>query len=264
MFGIVNTARKAVYEAANIIQQFSRKTDLKIKNKEGVNKFVSLVVQKTEHKIIEVIRKTYPEHNIISEQNGHTNNFTSDYTWIIDPLNGSTNFIHNHPSYCTSIAVRYKDKITHGVIFDFNKSDFYYAINGKGAFLNDKRIRVSNVKQMNMALIGVGFPSDNLKTIEAYFRIFREISLQTSGQRRSGSVALDLAYVAAGILDGFWEFSLNNWDFAAGVLLIKEAGGFVTDFKGESGLLNSGNIVAGNYLVCEQLLSIIANNIDLV
>ena len=265
MSGIINTAKNAAYEAANIIQQYARKKkDLKIVNKDGVNNFVTIADKNAEDKIIEIIKKTYPEHNILSEEIGYINNSDSHYTWIIDPLDGTTNFIHNHPNYCVSIAVKFKNKITHAVIFDFNKSDLYFAEYGKGAYVNDKRLRVSIVQQMSKALIGTGFPSYDLKKIEVYLSIFKEISLQSSGQRRSGSAALDLAYVAAGFLDGFWEFSLKPWDIAAGYLLIKEAGGITTDFNGEQDFLQSGNIIAGNHHVSDKLLNIISNYKDLM
>jgi myo-inositol-1(or 4)-monophosphatase len=246
MSGIINIATKAAYLAANIIQQGSRNpANLRIEKKAGVNNYVTELDKKSEQIIIDTIKKAYPNHNILSEETGLEEN-NSDCTWIIDPIDGTTNFIHSHPEYSISIAFKQGDKVTHGIIFDPNRNDLYRAELGKGAYLNDKRLRVSKINYLEDALIGTGFPTYDMSILDKYLAIFKELLINTSGQRRSGSAALDLAYVAAGYLDGFWEFNLKQWDIAAGYILIKEAGGLVTDFNNTQEFWQTGSIVAGN------------------
>lgn len=257
MSAIINIATKAAYHAANAIQQGSQnRANLRVEKKSGVNNYVTELDKKSEQIIIDTIKKAYPEHNILSEESG-IHNKNSDFTWIIDPIDGTTNFIHGHPEYCISIAFRQQDKITHGVIFDPNRNDLYRAEIGKGAYLNDKRLRVSKVNYLEDALIGTGFPTYDMSILDKYLAIFKEMLQNTSGHRRCGSAALDLAYVAAGYLDGFWEFNLQPWDVAAGYILIKEAGGLVTDFNNTSEFWKNGNIVAGNTKILPELLKVI-------
>ena len=168
--------------------------------------------------------------------------------------------MHGHPQYCISIALKEKHKITHAIIFDPNRNDLYKAEIGKGAFLNDKRLRVST-NNIGSALIATGFPTCDLENIDKYLAIFKDVTLATVGQRRCGSAALDLAYVAAGYVDGFWEFNLNTWDVAAGLLLVKEAGGSVIDFQGKQHTGSSGSIIAGNAKVISPLHKIIQKHL---
>ena len=261
MSAIINIATKAAYLAANVIQQGSQnKANLKVEKKSGINNYVTELDKKAEQIIIDSIKKAYPEHNILAEESGSHNN-NSDFTWIIDPIDGTTNFIHGHPEYSISIAFKQHDKVTHGVIFDPNRNDLYHAEAGKGAYLNDKRLRVSKINYLEDALIGTGFPTYDMNILDKYLAIFKEMLQNTAGHRRSGSAALDLAYVASGCLDGFWEFNLQPWDVAAGYILVKEAGGLVTDFNNTSDFWKNGNIVAGNPKILPELLKVIQKHL---
>ncbi|MBP9742660.1 MAG: inositol monophosphatase [Burkholderiales bacterium] len=265
MSGIINIATKAAYLAGNLIQQASRNPGaLKIKKKVGNNNYVTDLDIKSEQIIIETIKKAFPEHNILSEEIGEQNN-QSEYTWIIDPIDGTTNFIHGNPQYSISIALKYQGNITHGVIFDPNRNDLYSAELGRGAYVNDKRLRVAKTNYLEDALIGTGFPTYDMEILDKYLLIFKDMLLNSGGQRRAGSAALDLAYVAAGYLDGFWEFKLNSWDIAAGYILIKEAGGVVTDFNNTQNFFINPNtassIVAGNPKILVELLKVIQNRL---
>ena len=259
MSAFLNIATKAAYLAGNLIQQGSRNlSNLQIEKK-GHNDYVTELDKKSEQLIFDTIKKAYPEHNLLGEESGFIDN-KSEYTWVIDPIDGTTNFMHGHPQYSISIALKQKNKITNGVVFDPNRNDLYSAEIGKGAFLNDRRLRVST-NNMENALIATGFPAIKSDTIDKYLAIFKDVLLTTSGQRRAGSAALDLAYLAAGYVDGFWEFDLKEWDVSAGCLLVKEAGGMVTDFQGQQHNGQSGNIVAGNPKIISQLQKIIKKHI---
>lgn len=255
--GFKNTATKAAYRAGNAIQQGSRNlADVLITTK-GPKDLVTDLDKLAEKIIIETIKSVYPDHNIYAEESGAEDN-NSEYTWIIDPIDGTVNFAHGHPQYCVSIALRHNNDIILGVIFDPNRNDIYTAELGKGAYLNERRIRVTKATNLRNALIATGFPSIDQLTIDKYLTIFKDLTVKTMGQRRMGSAALDLAYVAAGYVDGFWEFNLKPWDFAAGYLLVKEAGGVVSDFNGDNkDFWVNGNILAGNPKILSELLKII-------
>jgi len=254
---LINIATKAARNASKIIVRATDRLDtLKITEK-SKNDFVTEIDEQVEQEIINVILDAYPDHAILGEESGSTGN--SDYTWIIDPIDGTTNFIHGHPHFCISIAVQYKDSIEHGLIYDPLRQELFTATRGSGAFLNDRRIRVTQHKQLSGALIATGFGQKNLKDIELYLKIFTAVMPQAAGIRRSGSAALDFAYVACGRLDGFWEMHLAPWDMAAGSLLVKEAGGIVGDFQGKNGFLTSGNVIAGNTSLFNGLLEVIKN-----
>lgn len=255
----INIATKAAYLAGNLIQHGSRDLSKIMIEKKGQNDFVTELDKKSEAIIKKTILQANPTHNILGEETGSLDN-NSEYTWIIDPIDGTTNFMHGYPHYSISIALKHKDKITNAVIFNPNTNDLFTAETGKGAYLNDKRIRVSN-NSLEYAIIGTGFPSYDMSIMEQYLKIFKEINLKTSGQRRTGSAALDLAYVAAGYLDGFWEYDLRSWDVAAGILLIKEAGGIVLNFNAKPHNGERGNIIAANPKIINQLQKIIKNNI---
>ncbi len=261
MSGPINIAIKAAYAAGNLIQHESRYiSSIKIEKK-GHNNYVTELDKKAEKTIISIIKKAFPNHNILAEESGEEKN-DSEYTWIIDPIDGTTNFMHNNPQYCVSIALKHLNKITHAVVFDPNRNDLYKAEIGKGAYLNDQRIRVTNTSNIQDSLIATGFPTYDMSQIDKYLLIFKDMLLNTTGQRRFGSAALDLAYVAAGYLDGFWEFNLKPWDIAAGFLLVKEAGGMVTDFQEKQDFWqNGGNIIAANSKIIKQMLNIIQKNL---
>jgi myo-inositol-1(or 4)-monophosphatase len=257
--GIINIATKAAYEAANAIQLGSRDMGKLHIEKKGHNNYATELDKKAEQIIIDIIRKAHPTHNILAEESGEDNN-NSEYTWIIDPIDGTTNFMHTHPQYSISIGFKEGDKVTQGVILDPNRNDLYHAEAGKGAYLNDKRIRVTKVSYLEDALLATGFPhyhNNDSSLLDKYLALFKDMLMHTQGHRRQGSAALDMAYVAAGYLDGFWEFSLSPWDFAAGYIIVKEAGGIVTDFAGNQDFWTSGNIVAANPKLISEILKVI-------
>lgn len=256
--GTLNIAVQAAYNAGNIIQQETRNLSRIKIDRKGHNNFVSEVDKKAEQIIINTVLKAFPSHNIFGEEHGFIDN-KSSITWIIDPIDGTTNYIHGHPQYSISIAVKDNDKITHGVIFDPNRNDIYTAELGKGAQLNNSRIRVSTTANLADSLLATGFPTYDMTLLERYLPIFREMLLSTAGQRRAGSAALDLAYVAAGMVDGYWELNLKIWDIAAGCLLVKEAGGLVCDFAGGQSMLETGDIIAANPKIINQILKLIQN-----
>ncbi len=260
MSGILNIATKAAYLAANAIQQGSRNLSNLVIAQKGENDYVTELDKKSEQIIIDTIKKAFPSHNIFSEESGHEDN-NSEFTWIIDPIDGTTNFMHGHPQYSISIGIKYQNQVKYGIVFDPNRNDLYKAELGKGAYLNDKRIRVSKVGQIKEALIATGFPTYDMSIIDKYLIIFKEMLINSAGHRRCGSAALDLAFVAAGCLDGFWEFNLKPWDFAAGFLLVKEAGGLVTDFQNKQDFWVNGNILAGTPKILPQMLKIIQKHL---
>ncbi|MCB1915418.1 MAG: inositol monophosphatase [Rhodocyclaceae bacterium] len=256
MHPMLNIAVKAARRAGNIINRAS--TDLahiKIESK-SANDYVTEVDRAAEAAIIDVLRDAYPGHAILAEESGGTGP-EGEYQWIIDPLDGTTNFIHGFTQYAVSIALAKNGVVDQAVVFDPVANDLYTASRGGGAFLNERRIRVSKRTRMNEALVGTGFPFREFDHIDAYLAMFREVAQKTAGIRRPGSAALDLAYLAAGRYDAFWEMGLKPWDMAAGALLVQEAGGLVSDLGGESAFLASGNVVAGTPKIFGQLLPII-------
>ena len=260
MHPALNIAIKAARRAGQIINRASNDLDLlKVETKQP-NDFVTEVDRKAEAAIIETLQDAYPQYAILAEESGATAGrgvSDSEYEWIIDPLDGTTNFIHGLPQYAVSIALAKAGVIEQAVIFDPNRNELYTASKGGGAFLNERRIRVSRRAKLQDALIGTGFPYRMFEHVDTYLAIFKELSQKTAGQRRPGASSLDLAYVACGRYDGFWEFGLAPWDMAAGSLLISEAGGLVSDMRGEATYLSSGNIIAGTPKVFAPLLSII-------
>ena len=252
MYPMLTTAVKAARRAGAIINRAARDIEMLSVTRKRHNDFVTDVDKGAEQAIIEVIQRSYPDHAILAEESGSQGE--SDYLWIIDPLDGTTNFIHGFPQYAVSIALQHKGQLSQAVIYDPAKNELFTASRGHGAFLNDRRLRVSKRSHMRDALIGTGFPFRELAGLDEYIAMFREVTSKTAGVRRAGAAALDLAYVAAGRLDGFWEIGLSPWDMAAGALLIKEAGGLVGDLEGETGYLESGRIVAGNPKIFVQLL----------
>ena len=257
MHPTLNVAIKAARRAGQIINRASVDVGhLKVSVKQQ-NDFVTEVDKAAEAVIIETLRETYPKHAILAEETGRSGQDDSEFQWIIDPLDGTTNFIHGFPQYAVSIAMAHKGVLTHAVVYDPSRNELFTATKGAGAFLNDKRIRVSKRAKLDEALIGTGFPYRVFDHVEAYLAIFKEMTRRTAGVRRPGAASLDLAYVASGRLDGFWEFGLSPWDMAAGALLISEAGGLVGDLAGEANYLATGNIVCGTPKVFAQLLQVI-------
>ena len=245
MHPALNIAIKAARRAGQIINRASNDLDLlKVETKQP-NDFVTEVDRKAEAAIIETLREAYPQYGILAEESGETSaqgSGDAEYQWIIDPLDGTTNFIHGLPQYAVSIALAKGGSLEQAVIFDPNRNELFTASKGGGAFLNERRIRVSKRSKLQDSLIGTGFPYRMFEHIDTYLAIFKELAQKTSGQRRPGAASLDLAYVACGRYDGFWEFGLAPWDMAAGALLISEAGGLVSDMRGEATYLASGNV----------------------
>lgn len=256
---MLNIAVKAARRAGAIINRAALdRTQLEIRVKQA-NDFVTQVDKAAESAIIDIIRQAYPDHDILGEESGALPGRNTaakvEYRWIIDPLDGTTNFIHGFPQYCVAIALQHRGAIEHGVIYDPSKNELFTASKGRGAFLDDRRIRVSKCIHLKDALVGTGFPFKEMSRLDLYCKQLKEVMQKSSAVRRAGAAALDLAYVAAGRLDGFWELGLAPWDMAAGALMIQEAGGLVGDLAGDAGWLESGDIAAGTPKVFAQLLA---------
>ncbi len=249
---LVNIAVRAARAAGAVIVRYVDRVDSLRVSAKGENDFVSDVDREAERVIMDTIHRAYPEHGFLAEESGGSTD--GDYVWIIDPLDGTTNFLHGFPHYAVSIALIEKGRIEHGVIFDPLRQELFTATRGAGARLNDRRIRVSNRGGLAGALLGTGFPFRNMESLDVYMNTFTPLVRRCAGVRRAGSAALDLAYVAAGRLDGFWEFGLEKWDMAAGILLVKEAGGLVTTPAGADDYMESGDIAAGNPKVIREML----------
>jgi len=252
---MLNIAVKAARRAGNIINRASRNLDIITVKEKAAKDFVSEVDSEAEQAIIRTLREAYPDHSILAEESGASGN--SEYQWIVDPLDGTTNFLHGFPQYCVSIALSHRNVVTQAVIYDPSRNDLFTATRGRGAYLNDQRLRVSKRASLAPSLIGTGFPFRQVEHVEIYLAILRDVMKGSAGVRRAGSAALDLACVAAGRFDGFWEFGLAPWDMAAGALMITESGGLVGDLAGESRYLETGNIIAGTPKVFVELLQTI-------
>ncbi len=248
----LNIAVRAARRAGDhIVQCMDRLESIQTETK-GRNDYVTEVDRQAEQLIIETLRDAFPDHAILGEESGEIKG--NDHQWVIDPLDGTTNFIHRVPHFCVSIALQIKNRLELAVIYDPIRHEMFTSSRGYGAKLNDKRIRVTQHKTLEGSLIGTGFPYREGQASETYLATFNAILPQVAGLRRPGAAALDLAYVAAGRFDGFWEMGLQAWDMAAGVLLIREAGGFVSDLKGGENYFTTGDIVAGNPKVFKALL----------
>jgi myo-inositol-1(or 4)-monophosphatase len=256
MHPMLNTAVKAARKAGSIISRASHDIDkLNIQSKRQ-NDFVSEVDHAAEEAIISVLHEAYPTHGFIGEESG-PKNADAEFVWVIDPLDGTTNFLHGFPQYCVSIGLLHKGVPNQAVVYDPNRNELFTATKGVGAYLNDRRIRVTKVTHLENALMGTGFPFKEVGGIDEYLRMFKNMTLNCSGIRRPGAAALDLAWVAAGRLDGFWEIGLSPWDMAAGVLLVREAGGLVGDLDGGEKFLENGRIVASNGKIFGAILKVL-------
>ena len=255
---MVNVAVKAARAAGSIINRAALDIESVRVSQKKANDFVTEVDHAAEQAIIETLLTAYPGHGIWAEESGREHGAKdSEFVWIIDPLDGTTNFIHGFPVYCVSIALAVRGKIEQAVIYDPSRNDLFTATKGRGAYLNERRIRVSKRTQLKECLVSTGFPfrpGDNFKN---YLAMMGDVMQRTAGLRRPGSAALDLAYVAAGYTDGFFETGLNIWDVAAGSLLVIEAGGLVGNFTGESDFLEQKECLAGSPRIYGQLVQIL-------
>ena len=256
---MLNIAIKAARAAGSIINRAALDLEVLRVGTKGPNDYVSEVDQAAETAIIDVLLDAYPGHGILAEESGRARGAKdSEFTWIIDPLDGTTNFLHGFPVYCVSIALAHRGVVQQAVVYDPTRNDMFFASRGRGAFLNDRRLRVSKRTRISDSLIGTGFPFRKGDNFKRYVKMFEEVMQSCAGLRRPGAAALDLCYVAAGYYDGFFETGLNPWDMAAGSLVITEAGGLIGNFTGESDFLYQREVVAGNPKVYGQLVAILA------
>lgn len=223
----------------------------------GFNDFVSYVDKQAEQRFVKALERMLPEAGFIAEEGTSIKN-GERYNWVIDPLDGTTNFIHDIPFYCTSVALLDGEDIIMGVVYEPNSDQCYHALAGKGAFMNDKPISVSKTPTLIKSLLATGFPYDDFHREEGYFDILRDFTKKSRGIRRIGSAALDLVYVASGRFDGFYEYGLNSWDVAAGALIVLEAGGHVSDFKGKGDYIFGEEIIADNKLISDEFFTVIS------
>ena len=259
MHPTLSIAVKAARRAGNFINRSARDLDLLTVTAKGPKDFVSEVDRTAEATIVETLLEAYPDHAILAEEGtARGANADAENLWIIDPLDGTTNFLHGFPQYCVSIGLKQKGQITQAVIYDPVRNDLFTATRGRGAFLNDRRIRVSKRDHLRDCLIGTGFPFRDGSYLDTYLRMMKAMIEQTAGLRRPGAAALDLAYVAAGFYDGFWEVGLNAWDVAAGSLLVQEAGGLIGDLAGDGDFLYGGQVIAANPKVFAQMVAALA------
>jgi len=254
---MINIAIEAAKKAAKIIIDAVQHLDTIKVSEKARNDFVTNVDRLSEQEIIKIIHAAYPEHGILAEESGRQEG--NGYLWVIDPLDGTVNFIHGLPHFAVSIGIYYQNQFQHAVIYDPIHQELFTASKGQGAWLNGRSIHVSKQKQLQSSVLGTGFPFKQLPHLKSYTRMFEEFLPYASGIRRYGAAALDLAYVACGRLDGFWEFGIHPWDIGAGVLLIKEAGGIITNFAGQEDFLTQGHIVASNPDIYNKMLQIIQN-----
>jgi myo-inositol-1(or 4)-monophosphatase len=253
MHPMLNIAVRAARRAGSIINRAALGGEVLEVKAKRVNDYVTQVDRAAEEAIIEIVRRAYPAHGFLAEESGSSSK-DAEYRWIIDPLDGTTNFIHGFPQYGVSIAIEHRGALAHAVVYDPLKNELFTASKGRGAFLNDRRVRVSKCARLQDALVGTGFPFKEQSRLDLYMQQLKRFMLTSAGVRRAGAAALDLAYVACGRLDAFWELGLSPWDMAAGVLLIQEAGGLVGNLEGESGFMDSGDICAATPKLFAALL----------
>jgi len=250
---LLNIAIRAARSAGDfIVRKMNKLPELHIETK-APNDYVTEVDRQAEERIIDTLIKAYPNHGILGEESGEIEG-SEDYRWIIDPLDGTTNYLHGFPHFSVSIACQHKGKLEHAVIYDPIKQELFTASRGDGATLNNRRMRVTAIKTTQGALLATGFPFKHRDQLETFTTQFKTFFATASDIRRAGSAALDLAYVAAGRLDGYWEAGLQSWDIAAGALIVREAGGIVGDYSGDEKYLDNGEIIAGNPRIYGEML----------
>ncbi len=252
MHPMINIAVRAARSAGRILMRYYEHTEGLQIDQKSRNDFVSEVDRQAEQVIIHELRGKFPSHAILAEETGSHKG--DDYQWVIDPLDGTTNYLHGVPQFSVSIALKHKGQLEHGLVYDPLREEMYTASRGGGARLNDRRLRVSQRLGLEGALLGTGFPFRDQRFLPEYLGMLKALIKDTAGIRRPGSAALDFAYVAAGRTDGFWELGLSQWDVAAGALLVREASGVVSDIAGGEGFLETGNVVAGGFKVHGAIL----------
>ena len=258
---ILNTAFKAARKAGDMMIRASNNLSAIKVDSKAFNDFVSDIDRMSESILIEALKEAYPQHKITTEESGSHGKARAEYEWIIDPLDGTTNYLHGHPQFAISMALLHKGVLQEALVYAPERNDLYLASRGKGALLNDRRIRVSNRIELNQCLIGTGFPVVDQSMMDTYIAILKDFLSKTAGARREGAASLDLCALATGRFDGFFEFNLKPWDIAAGALIAKEAGAIVTDMQGEQNWLDSGDIVAANPKILAQMLQIIGTHL---
>ena len=252
---MLNIAIRAARRAGNVIaKNYERRDDIQT-SKKGINDYVTSVDKAAEAEIIEIIQKSYPDHTIISEELGALEGKDSDIQWVIDPLDGTTNFVKGLPHFSVSIAIRVKNRTEVGVVYDPIRNELFTAVRGEGAKLNEVRLRVDSQNELNGAILATGFPFKQPNLMPTQFAIMNNLIDEAADFRRTGSAALDLCYVASGRVDGYFEMGLKPWDCAAGDLIVREAGGLVCDFNAGHGYLRSGNIVAAPARILKEMLN---------
>jgi myo-inositol-1(or 4)-monophosphatase len=261
MQALLNTAVDAARKAGDLaLRYFSRAHQLDVQTK-GRNEFVTQVDHAAEQIIIEAIRARYPDHAVLAEESGRDGD--SDYVWIIDPLDGTTNYIHSFPVFAVSIGLEVSGQLELGVVYDPCRQEIFTAMRGEGAQLEGRKIRVSRRPGLEGALIGTGFPyRANQEWLDSYLEMLGKVLTSTAGIRRPGAAALDLCYVAAGRLDGFWEYGLAPWDLAAGAIILREAGGLIGPLEPDTDWVETGNVIAGNPKVYKELADLLQSSQD--
>ena len=259
MHPTLTIAVKAARRAGNVITRGARDLDRLTVTAKGPKDFVSEIDRAAERAIVDTLLAAYPDHAILAEEGtAKGDNADAENVWIIDPLDGTTNFLHGFPQYCVSIALAQKGQVTQAVIYDPVRNDLFTATRGRGAYLNDHRMRVSKRQHLRDCLVGTGFPFRDGSYLDTYLKMMKTMIQSTAGLRRPGAAALDLAYVAAGFYDGFWEVGLNPWDVAAGSLLVQEAGGLIGDLSGEGDYLHGGQVIAATPKIFAQMVTALA------
>jgi myo-inositol-1(or 4)-monophosphatase len=266
---MLNVAVRAARQAGRLINRASLDVESMLVTRKERNDFVTEVDKASEEAIIETLLAAYPSHAILAEESGHRPGTGASkslravalreaaHIWIIDPLDGTTNFIHGVPHYCISIALMESGVITQGLIYDPTRNELFTASRGRGAFLNDRRIRVTKRTRLEESLVGTGFPFRMIAQIDDYLTMLRPVMEKAAGLRRSGAAALDMAYTAAGRFDAFFEMGLKPWDVAAGSLLVTEAGGLVGDFSGNANYLEGEQVLAGTPKVFSAMIPLL-------
>ena len=253
---MLNIAVRAARRAGTIILRSQARLDMVKIDLKGRRDYVSNTDRDAEAAIIETLLKAYPDHEILAEESGARGK--SDFVWIIDPLDGTTNYLHSYPQFAVSIALSVKGQVEQGVIYDPIRDELFTASRGGGAQLNEKRIRVSRCQTLEQALLGTGFPIRDERLIDPYLKSLSAFLHRTDGVRRAGAASLDLAYVAAGRLDGYWEFGLKPWDIAAGALMVQEAGGMVGAIDPQQDVMVTGDILAATPRIHEEMRAVLS------